>query len=117
MEKIITINGKELKMHCNAATPLLCKRIFKMDLYSYFSDVEDMGAGERIEGAEKMAYTMCLQAEKPLSEALNGKESDFIEWLAGFGFDDITTIIRSATEMWGENNKTSSTEKNEQGPQ
>lgn len=117
MERTYNVNGKDVAMECNAATPLICQRIFGLDLFSYFETIGDISAGKQVDGAEKMTFTMCLQASKTLKEALSATEDDFLEWLSRYDFDEMTAMITGATELWTKNNKTNSTPKNAKSPQ
>lgn len=118
MRKEIDLNGRKVVLECNAATPIVGKKIFNFDFINFFNTINDMAFGDKLEQFEKVSFTMAMQAEKPLAEAMNSTEADFIEWLAGFDFSDLTDkVLPLATEMWGANQTTMSTPKNAKGPQ
>lgn len=117
MKSIIETGAGQLTLSCNSATPLVCKHLFGLDVLKYFEESSKMPASEQIEILEKITYTMAIQAEMPLSEALNAKEG-FLEWLSKYDFDDMTeNIITKAMDLWVKNNQTSSVAKNTVGPQ
>lgn len=114
MKKIV--NGR-LELSCNAATPLVCKSLFGIDVLSFFEKVDDVETSEKVETLEKIAYVMAMQAIKPLSETLTMKDG-FIDWLAGFDFAEMTqAIIPEAMELWVESNKGTVASKNQGAPQ
>lgn len=82
MFKTITIDGRELELSANAATPFRFKQVFKKDLFAILGN-EDKAQNEGVEAVTKLAYIMAKQAEKADMNKLN--EDGFIEWLEGFG--------------------------------
>lgn len=113
MKKII--NGK-LELVCNAATPLVCKNLFGLDVLTFFENVDEKETAGKIETLEKVTYVMAMQAIKPLPEVLTMKEG-FLEWLAGFDFDEMTEkIIPEAIALWVGSNKGTVELKNPEGP-
>lgn len=82
MFKTITIDGRELELSANAATPFRFKQVFKKDLFAILGN-EDKAQNEGVEAVTQLAYIMAKQAEKADMNKLN--EDGFIEWLEGFG--------------------------------
>lgn len=118
MRKEVGIDGRVVALECNAATPIVGKKIFKFDFINFFNAINDMEAGEKMEQFEKVAFTMAVMADKPLKEAMNATEDDFIEWMASFDFPELTEqILPVAADLWGSNQKTMSKPKNANGPQ
>ena len=82
MFKTITIDGRELELSANAATPFRFKQVFKKDLFAILGN-EDKAQNEGVEAVTQLAYIMAKQAEKADMNKLN--EDGFIEGLEGFG--------------------------------
>ncbi len=82
MFKTITIDGRELELSANAATPFRFKQVFKKDLFAILGN-EDKAQNEGVEAVTQLAFIMAKQAEKADMNKLN--EDGFIEWLEGFG--------------------------------
>jgi len=81
MFKTIVIDGKEMSVAANAATPFRYKQVFKQDLFSVLGN-EKRAEEEGAEAVMRLAYIMHNQAEKADMNKLN--EEAFIEWLEGF---------------------------------
>ena len=82
MYKKIIIDGREVELSANAATPFRFKTTFHRDLLSVFSN-EERAEKEGLEVVAELAYIMNKQAEKADMDKLSW--DDFIEWLEGFG--------------------------------
>lgn len=118
MRKEIEVDGRVVRLECNCVTPLVIKRMFKLDFMTFVSNMDDYNAGDQLEKAEQAAYVMAIMAEHPLREVLDMSADGFYEWLAGFDFPDMTgIIIPAAMELWAQDKRTSSTPKNPDGPQ
>jgi len=81
MYTTIMIDGKEMGLSANAATPFRYKQVFKQDLFAVLGN-EKRAEEEGAEVVTKLAYIMYHQAEKSDMNKLN--EDDFIAWLEGF---------------------------------
>ena len=81
MYKKITVDGKEMELAANAATPFRYKQVFHKDLLSIFSN-EEKAETQGVEAITELAYIMAKQAEKADMNRLTYEE--FIEWLEGF---------------------------------
>ena len=81
MFKTIAIDGKEMSVAANAATPFRYKQVFHQDLFAVFGN-EKRAEEEGAEAVMRLAYIMHNQAEKADMNKLN--EEAFIEWLEGF---------------------------------
>ena len=81
MYKKIEIDGRELEVVANAATPFRFKQIFHKDLLRILGN-ETKAEEEGVETITQLAFVMAKQAEK----ADMGKLSDveFVDWLEGF---------------------------------
>lgn len=82
MYKKVNIDGREVELSANAATPFRFRQVFKKDLFSILGN-ETKAQEEGVEAVTQLAYIMAKQAEKADMTKLN--EDDFIEWLEGFG--------------------------------
>ena len=81
MYKTIVIDGKEMELAANAATPFRYKQTFKADLFSVLGN-EKRAEEEGAEVVMKLAYIMHKQAEKADMTKLN--EEEFLSWLEDF---------------------------------
>lgn len=99
MYKKIMVNGTELELSANAATPFRFKQTFHKDLLAIFSN-EKKAEEEGLEVVSELAYIMNKQAEKADMSKLSFE--DFIEWLEKFepmAFVDASEdIINAYTE-------------------
>lgn len=82
MYKKLEIDGKEIELVANAATPFRFKQIFKKDLLSILGN-EDKAQNEGVEAVTELAFVMAKQAEKADMNKLN--YDMFIDWLEDFG--------------------------------
>lgn len=82
MYKKLEIDGKEIELVANAATPFRFKQIFKKDLLSILGN-EDKAQNEGVEAVTELAFIMAKQAEKADMNKLN--YDMFIDWLEDFG--------------------------------
>lgn len=127
MRKTIELSNRAIALESNAATPLVAKRVFKIDFFTYFQDISSKDVGERSEAIMRLAFVMCKQAEvsatlpgasEQLAELLKLTEDDFLAWSVGIEFDDmINTLLPQALDLWMGNNKTNSSPKNLHAPQ
>jgi hypothetical protein len=93
MFKKITIDGKEIELAANAATPFRFKQVFRKDLFSILGN-EAKAETEGVEAVTQLAFIMAKQAEKADMNKLN--EDVFIEWLEDFG---PMAFVESAEEI------------------
>ena len=106
MEKIINIDGKDMNMAANGATPLVYRTIFGSDV---FSDLQGAVEGETLKDPsviERLAFVMGRQGGSI------EKETTLEEWLGSI--DDPMALIMSAGDimtLWAGNRKTLSTSK------
>ena len=81
MYKTIAIDGREMELAANAATPFRYKQVFHQDLFAVFGN-EKRAEEEGAEAVMRLAYIMAKQAEKADMNKLN--EDEFITWLEDF---------------------------------
>ena len=82
MIKTVSIEGKDMELAANAATPFRFRQVFKKDLLSILGN-EKKAEEEGFETIMQLAFIMAKQAEKADMTKLN--EDTFIEWLEDFG--------------------------------
>ena len=102
MYKTIIIDGNEMELSANAATPFRFKQVFHKDLLATFSN-ETRAQEEGIETISQLAYIMNMQAKKADMNTLT--QDDFIAWLENFepmafveGSEDILGVYMGSTE-------------------
>lgn len=81
MYRTVMVDGNEMELAANAATPFRYKQVFKSDLFSVLGN-EKRAEEEGVEAVTKLAYIMHKNAEKADMNKLN--EDDFITWLEGY---------------------------------
>lgn len=118
MKKLFDLNGKELALECNAASPIVYKRIFGGNLMQSFQDIIKSTADDQINLMEQVVFTFNVTAKKGVKEALNASVDDYIEFLAGFDIVELANnkLLETIVEMWNMNIDTSSILKNQQSP-
>lgn len=82
MYKKIKIDGTDMELLANAATPFRFRQVFQKDLMAVFAN-EERAQREGLEVVTELAYIMNKQAQKADLSKLSF--DDFIEWLEGFG--------------------------------
>lgn len=82
MIKTVSIEGKDMELAANAATPFRFRQVFKKDLLAILGN-EKKAEEEGFETIMQLAFIMAKQAEKADMTKLN--EDTFIEWLENFG--------------------------------
>ena len=118
---VILESGKEIKLECNAASPVIHKRLWGDNLLTGFQNIsQDMTDG-MLSFMEKVIYTFAKTAELGVKGALNieNKEEDFIEFLSNYEILELATgeVLNAVMEMWGVNIKSESEPKNLASPQ
>ena len=113
MEKIITVEGKDLKFKATGATPIFYKDKFGDDM---LVDIASLTQGfdaksqtmppQLIEKFGKIAYIMHKQGDPE-------QPDDWIEWLDQFEMFSIVEILPQIMELWALNNKQTSVPKKE----
>ena len=111
MEKIIEINGKELKLKTSAAVPRLYRLIYERDIFDDFNYLNDqIQAGER----PPEMYTILENVLHLMNRYADDTQPDSVEeWLDQFETLDIVQVLPVVVEMWKiENTSTSKAKKN-----
>lgn len=118
---VILESGKEIKLECNAASPVIHKRLWGDNLLTGFQNISQDMTDNMLDFMEKVIYTFAKTAELGVKGALNieNKEEDFIEFLSNFEILELATgeVLNTVMEMWGVNIKSESEPKNLASPQ
>lgn len=93
MFKKLTIDGKEIELAANAATPFRFKQVFQKDLLQILGN-EKKAEDEGVEAVTQLAFIMAKQAEKADMNTLTAEE--FLTWLEGFS---AMAFIESAEDI------------------
>ena len=102
----------------NAATPILCKAVFKIDIFKFFEEVANNPADVNAESLERIAFIMAMSMKHSTREVLAMGEDEFLTWLMQFGFSEmIQDIIPKVMDLWVESNESKVEQKNQAGPQ
>ena len=110
MEKVININGKDIKFSASAANIFEYRDKFGGDMMTEISRITEATArGESlpdgaIETFSKAAYIMAKEADDSVPDNIR-------EWLRGFEMFDIVNAMPQLIELWTQNIKGLSTQK------
>ena len=100
MVKTVTIDGREIKLAANAATPIHFRRMFKKDLLQILGN-EEKAEAEGIDAVSGLAFIMAKQAEN--ADISKMTEDDYIAWLEEFGpmafIESAQAILDAYTEQ------------------
>lgn len=104
MERVIKIDGKDVKFKATANTLRLYRMKFRRDLMidlARLAKVSEKTSMEipDLELFENIAYVMAKQADKSVPD-------DVGEWLDGFKIFTIREILPELLELWNENLET-----------
>lgn len=110
MDKIINIDGRDVKFKASAATPRRYRAQFGRDLLVDIQTIiGEIGNGEALTpealtNFENFAYVMARQADPSIPDTPD-------EWLDDFGLFSIYNILPQLVELWTESTKTTSNSK------
>lgn len=120
MEKVIQIDGKNIKFRATAAIPRLYRIKFERDIMKDMRDIqaaiEKSEKGEEpippkmLEVFENVAFLMARHATP------NMRAKTVEEWLDGFDTFSIYKVFPQLLELWRANNATLSNSKKKPGP-
>ena len=115
MDKVITIDGKDVKFRATARTPRLYRAIIGRDMivdmqklekaYTKSIKKKEMLSIEDLQLFEDTAYIMARHATPDMEE----KTPD--DWLDGFNMFSIFEVLPQILELWAINTKQTSTPK------
>ena len=106
MYKKIEIDGREVELSANAATPFRFRQIFHKDLLSILGN-EQKAESEGVEAVTQLAYIMNKQAEKADMTKLN--EDEFMVWLEDFGSMAFVNAAEAILNVYMESTESTST--------
>ena len=118
MEKVIEIDGKEIKFRATAAIPRLYRIKFGRDIMKDMQDIQKaMEKSDKepipmkmLEVFENVAYLMAKHADPAM------KEKTVEDWLDGFDTFSIYVVFPQLLELWRANNQTLVNAKKKAGP-
>lgn len=108
MEKIINIDGKQVKFKASAAIPRIYRIKFGRDIFKDLSSLEKALKKNSKESSidfmslepfENIAYIMAKHADRKIEESVE-------EWLDNFDTFSIYKILPEIIELWAINTKT-----------
>lgn len=122
MRRIVKLkSGREITLECNAASPVIHKRLWGENLMTGFQNINTEETDELLNFMEHVVFTFAKTAEYGVQEVLKieNKETDFIYFLSQFDILELATgeVLDTILEMWGVNTETSSEPKNQTSPQ
>lgn len=106
MFKKVTIDGREVELAANAATPFRYKQVFQRDLLQILGN-EKKAEEEGVEAVTQLAYIMAKQAEGVDMNKLTFDE--FIAWLEGFSAMAFIEAAEDIVNAYMETTQTSAT--------
>ena len=109
MEKIIQIDGKDVKFKATAATLRLYRIKFKRDLMKDLVSLQKTLKGKKIEVPdlelfENIAFIMAKQADNSIPDSVE-------DWLDNFSVFAIKDVLPAILELWNNNMQTLSESK------
>ena len=107
IEKILTIDGKEVTFRSSASVPRIYRIKFGRDIFKDISKLEKSYKNkggedassmeiEDLEIYENVAYIMAFHADPTIPKTID-------EWLEGFSMFSIYEILPEILELWGTN--------------
>lgn len=110
MERIITVDGIDVKFKASAATPRNYRALLGRDLLIDFQQILDEAqkgeslSPESLTNFENFAFVMAKQADPSIPDTPD-------EWLDDFGMFSIYNILPQLVELWSQSNTATSTSK------
>lgn len=109
MYKVVNINGVDVPMLANAATPYRIKQIFHIDIIKAFMNAKEDDGVDTANIIPQLAYVMNCQANKVDMNTLN--EESFYEWCEQFGAFDLIEHSEDIIDIYLNNQNGGSTSK------
>ena len=106
MFKKLNVDGKEIELVANAATPFRFKQIFHKDLLQILGN-EEKAESEGVEAVTELAFVMAKQAEGVDMNKLN--EEEFINWLEDFSAMAFINAAEDILEVYMDSTLSTST--------
>ena len=116
IEKSLKVDGQEIPFKTSAALPRIYRQLFGSDVFIDLNNIRSkVGKSKKTElpadalsTIENLAYCMAKHADPSISDDVN-------EWLSQFSTTAIYMIAQDIMLMWNEEQKTTSTPKNQRG--
>lgn len=106
MEKVIKIDGKDVRFKANAATALVYRREFQKDLFDELSHIDPKkNSISGIQTVYELAYIMAKQGDKSM-------DLSFEDWLDNFDVFPIEKVGAEVLQLWQKSNTGLSVPKN-----
>lgn len=107
----IDINGNEMELLANAATPYRVKQVFNIDIMKVFFDAQTDGGVGVSSILPQLCYVMNAQALKKDMSKLN--MNSFLDWCEEFGAFDLVNRSEEIINIYlGNQTLTSTAKKN-----
>lgn len=114
-------SGHTIQLECNAASPLIHKRLWNENLMSEFQKISSENTDDLLTFMERVIFTFAKTAELGTQRVLkyDNNEDEYIMFLSQFEIFELASddILNLIVEMWGQNTKTDSVPKNQVSPQ
>lgn len=110
MRGTVNINGKDVELVANAASPYLYRQIFQED---FLRKIQEKDPDTDL--MQRMGFVMAAQAKMSTSEVLKLTQADFLEWLTDFDPLDILTATEEISDLYFRQAKGLSTPKKQGG--
>ena len=110
MDKVLTIDGREVGFRVTASTPMRYRHRFTRDIFDDLLDMKNeyiSGQGfssKSLESFEYLAYIMAKQYDPSIPETPE-------DWLETFSLFSIMEILPKLLDLWTQNEITTSTAK------
>lgn len=109
-------SGHTIQLECNAASPLIHKRLWNENLMSEFQKISSENTDDLLTFMERVIFTFAKTAELGTQRVLkyDNNEDEYIVFLSQFEIFELASddILNLIVEMWGQNTKTDSVPKN-----
>lgn len=110
MDKVLTIDGREVGFRVTASTPMRYRHRFSRDIFDDLLDMRNEYLGgqgfssKSLESFEYLAYIMAKQYDPSIPDAPE-------DWLDTFSLFSIMEILPELLDLWTQNEATTSTAK------
>ena len=119
MFKTIKTANREIEIECNAASPIIYKRIWGGNLMNELQNLTVDNSMEALDVIQQALYVFHLQAELGTRDALNANDEGYIDFISQFELLELADpeVMGQIFDTWGINIKSESEPKNLQSPQ
>jgi len=110
MDKVLTIDGREVGFRVTASTPMRYRHRFTRDIFEDIQRMKDeyirseSFSSRSLEAFEYLAYIMAQQYDNTIPDSPE-------DWLDTFDLFSIVEILPELLELWVQNEKMTSTAK------